>query len=252
LIRLKGIEYKYEDNLALKDIDLEIKEGERVVLLGNNGSGKSTLLKLLAGLIFSKSGEYYFNKNRITKKYLKENAKSFRKELAILFQSPDSMLFNDSVRNEIAFSLMQFDMQRDIEDLAKEFGIEHLLDRNPLKLSGGEKQKVALCAIFSTQPKVLILDEPMANLDPKSTGWLIDFLYEKKDLTTIISTHNLSLALELGSRAVVMDSTHKIIYDGDIKELFNNKSILLQANLMHKHRHNHNDIFHTHFHIHSW
>jgi cobalt/nickel transport system ATP-binding protein len=121
----------------------------------------------------------------------------------------------------------------------------------PLKLSGGEKQKVAFCAIFATNPKVLILDEPTANLDPKSTGWMIDFLSEK-DITTIISTHNLSLALELGSRAFVMDETHKIIYDGDLKQLLSTKDILLQANLLHKHKHTHDGVVHSHLHIHDW
>ena len=252
MIKLKEIKYNYDDTIALNSISLEIKPKERIVLLGNNGSGKSTLLKLLAGLIFSKDGEYLFNNKKITKKYLKKEAKSFRKELAILFQNPDTMLFNDSVRSEIEFSLMQFDIEKDIVKLAKKFDIEKLLDRNPLKLSGGEKQKVALCAIFAIEPTILLLDEPMANLDPKSTGWLIDFLYEQRDLTTIISTHNLSLALELGDRAIVIDSSHKIIYDGDIKELFKNREILLQANLMHQHKHKHQDTFHTHFHIHDW
>jgi len=253
LIRIENVKYHYEEEPALDGVNLEIKEGERVVLLGNNGSGKSTLLKLMAGLIYPNAGAYFFKEHQITKKYLKKEAKAFRKALAILFQNPDTMLFNETVRDEIAFSLDQFGMQKKIEPLAKAFSIEHLLERSPLKLSGGEKQKVALCAIFSIEPKVLLLDEPMANLDPKSTGWLIDFLYDQKGLTTIISTHNLSLALELGERAIVMNEKHKIIYDGEMQALFKNRDILLEANLMHKHRHKHDeDLFHTHFHIHNW
>jgi cobalt/nickel transport system ATP-binding protein len=251
LIRLQDIEFYYDECMVLDGIDLDIQAGERIVLLGNNGCGKSTLLKLLAGLIYPKSGNFTYNGTNITKSYLKTNAKEFRKDVSILFQNPDTMLFNPTVKDEIAFGLDEFDMDADITQLAKEFEIEHLLDRNPLTLSGGEKQKVAFCAIFATNPKVLILDEPTANLDPKSTGWMIDFLSER-DITTIISTHNLSLALELGSRAVVMDETHQIIYDGDIKELFTKQDILLQANLLHKHKHHHDGIVHSHLHIHDW
>lgn len=253
MIKLEGVDYQYHEHVALSQINLEIQAGERVVLLGNNGSGKSTLLKLLAGLIFAQEGRYLFEGKVVNKRQLKRDAKAFRKALAILFQNPDTMLFNPTVREEILFSLLQFDMERDIEALAEEFDIASLLERSPLKLSGGEKQKVALCAIFATEPKVLLLDEPMANLDPKSTGWLIDFLEEQEGLTTLISTHNLSLARELGTRAIVMDASHTIIYDGAIEALFENQEVLLQANLMHRHRHKHADAtLHSHFHLHNW
>jgi len=251
LIRLENVSFIYEEESVLKDISLEIKQNQRVVLLGNNGSGKSTLLKLMAGLIFAKSGKYFYKENLITKNYLKKHSKEFRKEVAILFQNPDTMLFNPSVKEEIAFSLDEFDVKNDIQKIAKEFEIQHLLDKNPLTLSGGEKQKVAFAAIFATNPSFLLLDEPTANLDPKSSGWFIDFLAQK-ELTTVISTHNLSLAYELGDRAIVLDNTHSIIYDGDIKELFKNEEILLKANLMHKHKHRHGDVLHSHFHIHNW
>ncbi len=251
MIKLENINFYYENIKALDSINLSISAGEKIVLLGNNGCGKSTLLKLLAGLIYPKDGKYFYKEDEITKKYLKQSAKEFRKDFAILFQNPDAMLFNPTVKDEIAFSLDEFDIKNNIEILAKQFYIEHLLDKSPLKLSGGEKQKVALAAIFATNPKVLLLDEPTANLDPRSTGWLVDFLQEL-DITVVISTHNLSLAYELGTRAVVLNETHKIIYDGDFDTLYQDKDLLYKANLIHKHKHKHKSMEHSHFHIHNW
>jgi cobalt/nickel transport system ATP-binding protein len=251
LINLENISYKYESEYALENLEFKAKEGEKIVLLGNNGSGKSTLLKILAGLIFPSSGKYFYKENLVDKSFVKKRVKEFRKDVAILFQDPDTLLFNATVYEEVAFGIKQLGLDVDVKEIAKRFEIEHLLDKNPLKLSGGEKQKVAFCAIFATNPTLLLLDEPTANLDPKTTGWFIDFLYNL-DVTTIISTHNLSLAYELGNRAIVIDESHSIIYDGDIKALFQNEQILLKANLMHKHKHKHSDVFHSHFHIHDW
>ncbi len=246
MIEFRDVSYSYGDFTALNSLSFEIKRKEKVVLLGNNGCGKSTMLKILAGLIYPKSGAYLYNEKEVTKRYLKNETKSFRKEVAILFQNPDTMLFNPTVRDEIAFGINELNLNIDIEEVAKRFEISHLLERSPLKLSGGEKQKVALAAIFAIEPKLLLLDEPTANMDPKSTGWLVDFLQEI-DITTIISTHNLSLAIELGDRAIVMDETHTIIYDDKIDELFENKELLLKANLVHKHK----KLKHSHFHIHN-
>jgi len=251
LIEFNNVTYSYEGLNALNSLSFKIEAKEKIVLLGNNGCGKSTMLKILAGLIYPKSGEYLYKDTQITKRFLKKESKNFRQEVAILFQNPDSMLFNQTVRDEIAFSINELELNTDINEIAKRFEISHLLDRSPLKLSGGEKIQVALAAIFSINPQLLLLDEPTANMDPKSTGWLVDFLQEI-DITTIISTHNLSLALELGDRAIVMDDTHSIIYDGDIQELYKNKELLLKANLIHKHKHLHKDVEHSHFHIHDW
>jgi len=251
LIRLEDVAYFYDEQKVLDNLSFVVQPKERIVLLGNNGCGKSTLLKLLAGLILPKGGKYFFKDQEVTKKYLKQNAKEFRKEVAILFQTPDTMLFNPTVYDEIAFSIDEFGVDMNVETIAREFGITHLLHKSPLKLSGGEKQKVAFAAIFAVQPQLLLLDEPTANLDPKSTGWMIDFLLEQ-NITTVIATHNLSLAYELGDRAIAMNENHQIIFDGVIEELFSNEELLLEANLIHKHKHKHKGIEHSHFHIHDW
>ena len=247
MIKLNNITYNYEDNEVLKDINFEIKEGEKIALLGSNGSGKSTLLRILAGLYFPK-GEYYFEDTKITKK----TAKTLRKNLGILFQNPDSMIFNPTVFDEIAFSLKEFgisDIEAKIQQIAKEFKISHLLDKSPLNLSGGEKQKVILAAILVYEPKILLLDEPTTAMDPRTTGWFIDFLIDINK-TIILATHDLAVAYESCERAIVLDENHKIIYDGDIDELMKDLDILQKANLIHKHKHKHKKFIHSHYHLH--
>ncbi len=249
LINIKNGFFYYEDNVALENINLEIKEKEKLILLGNNGSGKSTLLRVMAGLYFLKRGEYLFEGNLVKKRNVK---KDFRKKVGILFQNPDAMIFNPTVYDEIAFSLKEFgfdNVNDRVVEIAKEFGIEKLLKKSPIALSGGEKQKVMLASVMVYKPKLLLLDEPTAAMDPRTTGWLIDFIYEL-DITTVIATHDLAVAYELSDRAVVMSEEHKIVFDGDMEELMKNLDVLMQANLIHKHKHRHKKFIHSHYHLH--
>jgi len=256
MIELKNVSYAYNEKPVLVDISCSISKGERIVLLGVNGCGKSTLLKIIGGLIFPDKGTYTFKDRVIDRSFFKneEYRRSFRRSVGVLFQSPDVMLFNPTVYDEIAFSLRQISEN---ELLIKE-KVEHWIDllnikkyerSFPLELSGGEKQKVALASILVIEPELLLLDEPMANLDPRSQGEIIDLLYDL-NITTIISTHNLSLAPELGERTILLSEDHRILFDGGINELLNNEEILINANLVHKHRHRHKETYHSHYHRH--
>lgn len=256
IIKLENISYKYEDEYVLKDISFEVKKGEKIVLLGINGSGKSTLLKIINGLIFSQTGEYYYKNTLITKKLLKKKdfVKQFRKEVVFLFQNPDTMIFNPTVYDEIAFGLRQLqidDIDERVKYWAEKLGVYKYLDTPPFNLSGGEKQKVCLASLLALEPEVILMDEPTSNLDPRSTGWFIDFLYEL-DITTIITTHNLSLSLELGERGLVLSEDHRLIYDGNLKEFLNDIEKLKEANLVHIHKHRHGSIEHRHYHTHDF
>jgi len=247
-IEVKNVCYDYDGVSALDNISFSLKKGEKAVLLGSNGSGKSTLLRILAALYYPKKGEYYFDSQKIGKKVKKE----FRKRVGILFQNPDSMIFNPSVYDEIAFGLKEFgigNVKERVEKIAEKFGITHLLKKSPLNLSGGEKQKVMLAALLVYEPDFLILDEPTAAMDPRTSGWFLDFMYEL-DLTTLVATHDLALAYELSDRAIVMSEEHKIIYDGNMEELMADLDILTRANLIHKHRHRHKKFIHSHYHLH--
>jgi len=243
MITLKDVNYKYEDDKVLDNISFEIQKGEKIALLGSNGSGKSTLLRILAGLY--KADGYFWDGKKV------KIDKEFRKKIAILFQNPESMMFNPSVYDEIAFSLKEFDMEigDKIDKIASMFGITHLLDKNPLNLSGGEKQKVILSALLVYEPEILLLDEPTTAMDPRTTGWFIDTMIDL-DKTILLATHDLGVAYETCNKAIVLNEKHQKIYDGDIEELMKNKEILIEANLIHSHKHKHKKFIHSHYHLH--
>lgn len=249
MITLNNISYFYEEQKALNSISFSLHKGEKIALLGSNGSGKSTLLKILAALYFPQEGNYSFETELLSKKSVSKN---FRQRVGILFQNPESMIFNPTVRDEIAFSLREFgiaDVQEKVEDIAGKFGLMQLLDKNPLYLSGGEKQKVILASILVYEPELLLLDEPTAAMDPKTTGWLIDLLLDLQT-TMIVATHDLSLAYETSQRAIVIDESHTKIYDGCIEKLYEELDVLIEANLIHRHQHKHKEFYHSHYHKH--
>ncbi|MFP5507401.1 MAG: energy-coupling factor ABC transporter ATP-binding protein [Gammaproteobacteria bacterium] len=256
MIEVDGVTHRYNGTEVLRDIAFAQAAGEKVVLLGSNGSGKSTLLKILAGLIAPSAGHYRYAGEPTDPQRLKDAARNrqFRREVALLFQNPDTMLFNPTVYDEIAFGPRQWsapDLDARVRHWAETVGVAAHLDRPPFGLSGGEKQKVALAALLAMEPKLLLLDEPTAALDPRSTGWLVDFLGDLQ-ATTLISTHNLSLAAELGTRALVLGEDHRLIYDGPIAPLTRNLELLAAANLVHTHKHRHGIVYHRHPHVHDW
>jgi cobalt/nickel transport system ATP-binding protein len=257
MLDVSGISYAYEDGrTALRKVTFRVEKGEKVVLLGSNGSGKTTLLKILNGLLFPAEGSFRYKGQTIGAGALADGEfhRTFRREVAYLFQNPDSMMFNPTVYEEIAFGPRQLgsdSVDAKVRSRAEELGIEGLLDRNPFRLSGGEKQKVCLAALLVLDPEVLLLDEPAANLDPRSTGWLVDFL-EGLGTTTVVTTHNLSLAPELGHRTLVLSENHELLFDGPVEDVLGDKEKLLRANLMHIHKHRHCDVEHRHYHTHDW
>lgn len=221
MIKLENVCYSYNGLVALRYVNLEINKGDTIVLQGSNGCGKSTLLKLLNGLIFAEEGEYYFDGEQITANKMKDNrfSKNFHKRIGFVFQNPDVQLFCNNVHDEIAFGPLQMglseeEIEKKVSDLLTLLNIEHLVDRAPYHLSGGEKKRVALASVLSMNPEVLVLDEPLAGLDQKTQDWLLDFLQELQNAgkTLIISTHDDSLAHLLGDRIVYMNDDHTVDY----------------------------------------
>lgn len=175
MIELKNITYAYEGSRALSDINLKIARGESVSLLGPNGSGKSTLLKLINGIIFPESGTYLFDGMEITEKKLKDAkfSKAFHQRIGFVFQNSDTQLFCSTVYDEIAFGPRQMGMDEKavasrVGDCLALLKLESFKDRQPYHLSGGEKKKVALACVLALNPEVLVLDEPMNGLDPRT------------------------------------------------------------------------------------
>lgn len=220
IINLSHISYNYEEVSALNDISLEIYAGELIFFTGPNGCGKSTLFKLLNGLIFPTKGEYYFDNKKIDKNTLQDNifAKNFHKRIGYIFQNPDVQLFNATVYDEIAFGPRQMNLDEDIihqrvNELLIYLNIQHLQDRPPYHLSGGEQKKVALAAILALNPDVLMIDEPLNGLDNKTRQWFKDFLIDfiKANKTILISTHEQELLSLPHSRIIKFNDKHTIL-----------------------------------------
>ena len=220
IINLSHISYNYEEVSALNDISLEIYAEELIFFTGPNGCGKSTLFKLLNGLIFPTKGEYYFDNKKIDKNTLQDNisAKSFHKRIGYIFQNPDVQLFNATVYDEIAFGPRQMNLDEDIihqrvNELLIYLNIQHLQDRPPYHLSGGEQKKVALAAILALNPDVLMIDEPLNGLDNKTRQWFKDFLIDfiKANKTIFISTHEQELLSLPHSRIIKFNDEHTIL-----------------------------------------
>ncbi|WP_333792443.1 ABC transporter ATP-binding protein [Megamonas funiformis] len=220
IINLSHISYNYEEVSALNDISLEIYAGELIFFTGPNGCGKSTLFKLLNGLIFPTKGEYYFDNKKINKNTLQDNifAKNFHKRIGYIFQNPDVQLFNATVYDEIAFGPRQMNLDEDIihqrvNELLIYLNIQHLQDRPPYHLSGGEQKKVALAAILALNPDILMIDEPLNGLDNKTRQWFKDFIIDfiKANKTILISTHEQELLSLPHSRIIKFNDEHTIL-----------------------------------------
>ncbi len=260
MIELKNITYAYEGSRALSDINLKIARGESVSLLGPNGSGKSTLLKLINGIIFPESGTYLFDGMEITEKKLKDAkfSKAFHQRIGFVFQNSDTQLFCSTVYDEIAFGPRQMGMDEKavasrVGDCLALLKLESFKDRQPYHLSGGEKKKVALACVLALNPEVLVLDEPMNGLDPRTERWLAEFIIalHKTGKTVIISTHNLELVQEISARAVLFDEAHSIAADLPTEKLLDDIDLLKRVNLVDEYYHRHEGHGQGHFHLHA-
>lgn len=261
---LRNVSYTYLRRFeALRDVTASFYAGEQVAILGANGSGKSTLLAILNALNYPTSGEFYAFGTLIKEEVfdtLEDNAfnRFFRTKVGFLFQNPDIQLFSSTVFDEIAFGPLQLDLppdevQKRTEDVIAMLGIENLQDRAPHMLSGGEKKKVCIASILSTNPDVLLLDEPTGGLDPRSQMWLIELIQNlaKCGKTIITATHDLDIVEQISTRAMVVGEDHTIKVDADCASVMNNMDLLISANLVHKHKHRHGKLQHEHLHAHS-
>jgi len=261
MIELIDVNYSYEGNKALNGINLKIEKGQSVSLLGPNGSGKSTLLKLINGLIFPDSGVYRFNGEEITEKKLKDAkfSKSFHQRLGFVFQNSETQLFCSNVYDEIAFGPRQMGMdekavEERVGDCLNLMKMQDFRNRQPYHLSGGEKKKVAIACVLALNPDVLVLDEPMNGLDPRTERFLAEFILglNKAGKTIITSTHNLELVQEISERAILFDEAHTIAADLQTHQLLDDIDLLKRVNLVDEYYHKHQEHGQGHFHIHNY
>ncbi|HEU4382411.1 MAG TPA: ABC transporter ATP-binding protein [Anaeromyxobacteraceae bacterium] len=257
IYQLDGVSRENGGREVLRGVSFSVSQGERVVLLGVNGCGKTTLLKLLDGLTFAARGTVRYAGRVLDRPALEDAAfhRRFRGEVALLFQNVDAMLFNPTVADEIAFGPRQLGLpgvEERVARWAEVFGVTPFLDRPPFELSGGEKKRVALAAILAIEPKVLLLDEPSANLDPASSALLVDVLAGLDGVTTLAATPNASMAEELGSRALLLGPGGSgVLYDGPPQDLLGDERLLVESGLAHRHAHRHGGRPHVHPHLHD-
>lgn len=259
MIELDRVTLAWNGRAVLEDVSFAVADGERVVLLGVNGCGKTSVLRLLDGLVAPTAGEVRFRGEPVTARRLEDAAfrRRFRSEVGLLFQNVDAMLFHPSVADEIAFGPRQLglgpaEVEARVREWARVFEVEPLLGAPPFELSGGEKKRVALAALLAVSPRLLLLDEATANLDPATAGRLVDLLAARADLAVVASTHNLTVAEELGSRALLLAPGRRgLLFDGPTAALLADERLLVESGLAHRHRHRHGGADHAHFHVHD-
>ena len=231
ILKLEHIEYVYSsgtayETRALKDINLDIYEGEFVGVIGHTGSGKSTMIQHLNGLMKATSGALYYNgENIYDEKY---NLRQLRNNVGLVFQYPEHQLFEIDVLTDVCFGPKNQGLteeeckKRAIEALELVGLSEKYYDTSPFDLSGGQKRRVAIAGVLAMRPKVLVLDEPTAGLDPKGRDEILDqiaYLQKERNLTVILVSHSMEDIAKYVDRIVVMNKGRKM-YDGEPKEVF--------------------------------
>jgi cobalt/nickel transport system ATP-binding protein len=234
-VDLKGVQYRYPDgHIALDDIDFQVGLHERAVILGANGAGKSTLLSVMSGILEPTKGSIKILHTELTPK----NVRSLRASMGLVFQEPDNQLFMPTLYEDVAFGPLNMGLPVDeVHERVKEaldiVGLSSLGDKPPHHLSVGEKKRAAIATVLAMQPKILILDEPTAHLDPKSRIEIIDFLaqlHQYGDLTLITATHDVDSVPLLADRAYILNQG-QLIRAGTVAEAFSDTETLLKANL---------------------
>lgn len=241
MIRLENLQFSYKDKVALKDINIKINEGESVALIGPNGCGKSTLLKILNGILIAKKGKYIFNGDEITEKKLNDSkfSKKFHKKIGFIFQNSNAQLFCSTVYDEIAFGPRQMGTSEDVVrsrvmDCLELLDIEDIKDREPYNLSGGEKKRVAIASILSLNPEVLVLDEPLNEIDPKGKRFLRELLIKLNESgkTIICSTQEFGYIKGVFKRGIVFSENHEVIRDDDFTKILDDVEFLEENNIL--------------------
>ncbi len=234
-IYLENLSFGYEEGtLNIKKVNVDIKKGQSIAFIGHNGSGKSTLAKLIDGILVQNEGDIYLFGVKMTD----ENALILRKNIGLVFQNPDSQFIGATVRDDIAFGLENEcvdpkKMNDIILDCAKKVGMEDFLDKEPTHLSGGQKQRVAIAGAIARNPKILILDEAGAMLDPKGKRQIREIIKQRKkenpDLTIINITHEIDEAYD-SDRVLVMNEGN-LIMDGTPDVVFQQGELLKKIHL---------------------
>jgi energy-coupling factor transport system ATP-binding protein len=223
---------------ALDDVTISIEDGEFIGLIGHTGSGKSTLIQHINGLLKPSSGRIIVDELDITAK--KVNLNSIRKKVGLVFQYPEYQLFEETVEKDIAFGPTNLGLGGDeinkrVKRAMNIVGLDYdeYKDKSPFELSGGQKRRVAIAGVVAMEPKVLILDEPTAGLDPRGRDDIlgqVKTLHDEYKMTIILVSHSMEDVAKLADRIIVMHNG-KCILDGAPKEVFRHSDTLEEVGL---------------------
>lgn len=231
ILKTEHLTYSYSTGTpfevtAIEDINIEIEPGELVAVIGHTGSGKSTLIQHFNGLLKPKEGKVYVDGQDIWES--KKTLRASRFAVGLCFQYPEYQLFEETVYKDIAFGpknmkLSDEEIDRRVREAARFIGVtDDMLEKSPFDLSGGEKRRVAIAGVMAMEPKILILDEPTAGLDPRGRDTILGLIRnyrEETGRTVMIVSHSMDDVAEIASKVLVINDRHVAMY-GTVPEIY--------------------------------
>lgn len=246
-INIQKLNYIYGGETAfayqvLHNINLDIMENEITAIVGQTGSGKSTLMQLVDGLLVPTSGKIQVNRMTVTSQSSKADFTKLRQQIGFVFQFPESQLFADTVLQDVMFGPSNLGMS---QDQARQQAINalqllkfpsDLFDQSPFQLSGGQMRRVAIAGVLAMKPKILILDEPTAGLDPNGQYELMQLIKQlhEQETTIIFITHQMEQVVQYANRVVALQNG-KIAFEGTPRQLFDNQDLVHKIGLAEPH-----------------
>ena len=243
-ITFEDVEYRYQANtpfehLALHDVNLSIGSGRYTAIIGHTGSGKSTLLQHLNALLKPTKGRMIIGDRTIESGRKEKDLRSIRKKVGIVFQFPEHQLFDETVEKDICFGPMNFGVSEAnakllAREAIKQVGLsEEILAKSPFDLSGGQMRRVAIAGVLAMEPDVLVLDEPIAGLDPRGRNEIMDMFYQlhkSRGISMILVTHSMEDAAKYADEIVIMHQG-TVFKKGTPQEIFSDPDQLIELGL---------------------
>jgi len=243
-ITFEHVSYTYQPKTpfahdALDDLSFHIPSGTFVAIIGHTGSGKSTLIQHLNGLVSPTKGNVTIGEFNLSKEEKPKNMKDLRSQVGVVFQYPEHQLFEETVEKDIAFGPENFGVSAEaikerVQNVMPAVGLSlDYLKRSPFDLSGGQMRRVAIAGVLAVEPKVLVLDEPTAGLDPRGQEEIMDMFYhlhKEQNSTTILVTHSMEDALKYADHVMILNEG-KLYVEGKPEEVFIQKERLQQVDL---------------------
>ena len=230
VIEAKNLYYRYPDGtVGLDGVSFSIDEGETFGIVGPNGAGKTTLLLSLCGLIYPRGSLRVMGKE-----FTKRNVYELRKDIGLLFHNPDDQLFMSTVFEDVAFGpknlgFTKGQIAQSVKESLEEVELSGFENRSSHHLSFGEKKRVALATILAMKPKILLLDEPTSNLDPRSRRHFIDIL-NRIETTKIVAGHDLEMVLAVSEKVLIINEG-RIVKEGITESIFQDEPLMIDNGL---------------------